>query len=57
MSLKSRSGSGFYALGIHGQVLYVNPDKDLIMVRVGLSNVEPAFVPELFEELANIWPE
>ena len=48
---------GFYALGIHGQVLYVNPDKDLIMVRVGLSSVEPAFVPELFEELANIWPE
>lgn len=48
---------GFYALGIKAQVLYVNPDRDLIMVRVGQTTMEPAFVPELFEELANVWPE
>ena len=48
---------GYYALGIKGQVLYVNPDLDLIMVRIGLNNTNPTFVPELFEELANVWPE
>lgn len=48
---------GYYALGIKGQVLYVNPDLDLIMVRLGLTTAEPAFIPELFEELANVWPE
>ena len=47
---------GYYALGIKGQVLYVNPDLDLIMVRIGLNNTNPTFVPELFEELANVWP-
>lgn len=48
---------GTYALGIKGQVLYFNPDQDLIMVRLGLTTAEPAFIPELFEELANVWPE
>ena len=48
---------GTYALGIKGQVLYFNPDQDLIMVRIGLNNTNPTFVPELFEELANVWPE
>ncbi len=48
---------GFYALGIKGQVLYVNPDLDLIMVRLGLNSAEPTFIPELFEALANVWPE
>lgn len=23
----------------------------------GLTTAEPAFIPELFEELANVWPE
>ena len=46
-----------FSLGIKAQVLYVNPDRDLIMVRVGQTTMEPAFVPELFEELANVWPE
>ena len=48
---------GFYALGIGGQVLYVNPDRELIMVRIGMISAEPAFIPELFEKLANVWPE
>ncbi len=44
---------GYYAHGIKGQVLYVNPDKHLIMVRVGMSNTNPVFIPELFEQLSN----
>lgn len=55
--MKKPAHPGFYALGIGGQVLYANPDRDLIMVRIGVRSVEPAFLPELFEELANIWPE
>lgn len=47
---------GYYALGISAQVLYVNPYKNLIMVRVGMTNVNPVFVPELFEKLSNSWP-
>lgn len=43
---------GFYALGIHGQVLYVNPHKRLIMVRIGLANRGSVFVPELFSKLS-----
>ena len=45
---------GYYAEGIKGQVLYVNPYKNLIMVRIGLSNnFGPVFIPELFEGLSN----
>ncbi len=44
---------GYYALGICAQVLYVNPFKNLIMVRVGEDNINPVFVPELFEQLSN----
>jgi len=44
---------GFYALGICAQVLYVNPHKKLIMVRIGDSNNNAVFVPELFEQLSN----
>ena len=44
---------GYYALGIHGQVLYVNPYKNLIMVRIGMYNMGSIFVPELFEQLSN----
>ncbi len=47
---------GYYALGIYGQVLYVNPYKNLIMVRVGKENINSVFVPEVFEQLSNIWP-
>lgn len=46
---------GFYALGIKMQVLYVNPDLNLIMVRVGMNNSGKVFHPELFETLSNIW--
>lgn len=48
---------GFYALGICNQVLYVNPYKNLIMVRIGLSNNGPAVIPVVFETLSNQWIE
>ncbi|MBR5656278.1 MAG: serine hydrolase [Prevotella sp.] len=45
---------GYYAEGIKGQVLYVNPYKNLIMVRIGLNNNFGAvFIPELFEVFSN----
>jgi len=47
---------GFYALGICNQVLYVNPHKRLIMVRIGKSNNGPAVIPAVFEQLSNVWP-
>ena len=47
---------GYFALGICAQVLYVNPYKKLIMVRVGTRNVNPVHVPELFEKLSDSWP-
>lgn len=50
---KKPQSPGYYALGICAQVLYVNPFKDLIMVRVGEDNINPVFVPELFEQLSN----
>ncbi len=46
---------GFYALGIYAQVLYVNPYKNFIMVRIGEDNLGPVFVPDLFEELSQLW--
>ena len=46
---------GFYALGIKMQVLYVNPDLNLIMVRIGMNNSGRVFHPLLFETLANTW--
>lgn len=45
---------GFYALGIRGQVLYVNPYNKLIMVRLGLKDDTYAHIPYLFEQLSNI---
>ena len=44
---------GYYALGIGHQVLYINPYKHLIMVRVGQGSNNYSFVPLLFEELSN----
>lgn len=44
---------GYYALGIGGQVLYVNPYKNLIIVRVGMNNYNPIFIPAVFEQLSN----
>ena len=44
---------GYYALGIGQQVLYVNPHKNLIMVRIGAGNNNGSFTPELFEQLSN----
>ena len=46
---------GYYALGIGHQVLYVNPYKNLIMVRIGQGNHNDSFVPDLFEQLSNGW--
>ena len=48
---------GYYAMGIRGQVLYVNPYKHLIMVRLGLRDDTYAHIPYLFEQLSNLWPE
>lgn len=48
---------GFYAFGICAQTLYVNPYKNLVMVRMGNSNNSCAYIPELFEQLSNVWPE
>lgn len=48
---------GYYAMGIRGQVLYVNPYKNLIMVRLGLKDDTYAHIPYLFEQLCNIWSE
>jgi CubicO group peptidase (beta-lactamase class C family) len=49
--------SGYYALGICSQILYVNPYKNLVVVRIGLSNNGCAYLPVLFEQLAITWPE
>jgi len=46
---------GYYAFGIAAQVLYVNPHKNLVMVRMGTSNNSDAYIPELFEQLSNNW--
>ena len=48
---------GYFAEGIKGQVLYVNPYKDLIMVHIGFNNLNNVYIPILFEQLANRWPE
>ena len=45
---------GFYAMGIRGQVLFVNPYKELILVRLGLRDDTYAHIPYLFEQLSNI---
>ena len=47
---------GFYAIGIYNQVLYVNPHKNLIMVRIGEDNIGWATIPEVFEQLSDVWP-
>lgn len=49
--------SGYYALGICEQVLYVNPYKKLVMVRIGKSNNGPTVIPVLFEQLSGMWQE
>lgn len=46
---------GYYALGLYGQVLYVNPYKNLIIVRIGKGNGGYVFLPALFEKVSNIW--
>ena len=48
---------GYYAMGIRGQVLYVNPYKNLIMVRLGLKDDTYAHIPYLFEQLSISWIE
>lgn len=49
--------SGYYALGICEQVLYVNPYKNFIMVRIGLHNNGYTRIPVLFEQLSYWWKE
>ena len=49
--------SGYYALGICEQVLYVNPYKSLVIVRIGKSNNGPTVIPVLFEQLSDTWQE
>lgn len=44
---------GFYAHGIRGQVLYVNPHNQLIMVRIGKHDNTYASIPYLFEQLSD----
>lgn len=46
---------GYFALGIFQQTLYVNPRKNLIIVRLGSSNRGYAYIPALFERVANAW--
>lgn len=46
---------GFYALGVRGQVLYINPHNDMIMVRLGLRDDTYAHIPYLFEQLSNLF--
>lgn len=48
---------GFYAVGICAQVLYVNPHKNLIMVRIGWHNNGWSIVPVVFEQLSDRWPD
>ena len=48
---------GYFALGLYGQVLYVNPYKNLIIVRIGNGNRGCAYLPALFEKLSNVWIE
>ena len=48
---------GYFALGIFQQTLYVNPRKNLIIVRLGSSNRGYAYIPALFERVANAWPQ
>ena len=45
--------TGCYAIGIRAQVLYVNPYKHLIMVRLGKHDDTYAFIPYMFEQLSN----
>ena len=48
---------GYYAMCIRGQVFFVNPYKDLIMVRLSLRDDTDAHIPYLFGQMSNLWPE
>ena len=47
--------SGYYALGICEQVLYVNPYKNLVIVRIGRHNNGNTRIPVLFEQMSGAW--
>ena len=49
--------SGYYALGICEQVLYVNPHNNLVIARIGKSNSGPTILPVLFDQLGSSWQE
>lgn len=46
---------GFYALGVRGQVLFVNPHNNMILVRLDLRDDTYAHIPYLFEQLSNLF--
>lgn len=45
---------GFYALGIRGQLVFVCPDRNMIMVRFGLRDDTYACIAYMFELLSNL---
>ena len=49
--------SGYYALGICNQILYINPDKNLVMVRIGKHNNCCAIIPVMLEQIAISWQD
>ncbi|MBP5482684.1 MAG: hypothetical protein J6X99_00255, partial [Bacteroidales bacterium] len=53
---KTGEHPGYYAYGIAAQTLYVNPHKNLVIVRIGRHNNGRCFVPDVFEQLSNVWP-
>lgn len=44
--------NSFYAMGIFGQILYINPDKNIIMVRLGKD--KDIFYPILMNQLSKL---
>lgn len=46
------SRNGYYADGLHGQFVYVNPSKNLIIVRLGKRSGDASW-PAVFEQLAS----
>lgn len=52
MGMKQPAAPGAYTAGIRGQILYINPAKHLIMVRLGANNYEYYDASWIFEEMA-----
>lgn len=54
LGIKDLASPGTYAVGIRGQVLYINPAKHLIMVRLGANNFEYWDAAYIFEKMAQL---